>query len=187
VQLRRKAHNLASQKKSQEWQTMLSRLESQFISDCNHFFSEIVKIRRKRTTSPHSLSSIREDGGPIKNDPDEIKRLLFDLHSRMGKQDAHTDIFDKPHYFEITSLVASISGTEKGPAFCEEVISLDEIDAALAEAQSHKACGLDQIANEPLKFGAEQLSPALHTVFNVLLKTGICPSIWAKALVHLIF
>jgi hypothetical protein len=64
---------------------------------------------------------------------------------------------------------------------------LDEIDAALADAQSHKACGLDQIANKPLRFGAEQLSPALHTIFNVLLKTCVCLSIWAKALVHLIF
>jgi hypothetical protein len=111
VQLRRKAHNLASQKKSQEWQTMLSNLEIEFVSDRNHFFSEIVKIRRKRSMSSRSLTSIREDGGPVINDPDEIKRLLFNLHSRMGKQDADLDDFDKPHYFEITSLVSSISGT----------------------------------------------------------------------------
>jgi hypothetical protein len=117
---------------------MLSKLETEFVSDRNHFFSKIVKFHRKRSTSSRSLTSIREDGGPVINDTDEMKRLLFDLHSRMGKQDADLDDFDKPHYFEITSLVSSISGTELGPDFCEKDITLDKIDAALADAQSHR-------------------------------------------------
>jgi hypothetical protein len=146
-----------------------------------------VKIRKKRNSRSPSLSFLHDEGGDITNDPDKIKRLLVDLHSGLGKEDADCDRFDIPHYYEITSLIAAISGTEKGPEFCEREISLKEIDAALAEAQNHKACGLDQIVDEPLKYGADELSPALHIFFNVLLKTGICPSIWAKALVHLIF
>jgi hypothetical protein len=53
------------------------------------------------------------------NDPHEIKRLLFDLHSRMGKHNVDLDDFDKPHYFEITSLVASISGQNWDPTFAK--------------------------------------------------------------------
>jgi hypothetical protein len=187
VQLRRQVHNLASKRENQQWQTLLSRLEVDFMNDRNHFFTEIVKIQRKRNSRSPSLSSLHDEGGAATSDPNKIKKLLFELHSGMGKDDPNCDRFNIPHYFEVKSSIAAISSTEKGPEFCEKEISLEEIDAALAEAQNHKACGLDQIANEPLKYGADELSPALHIFFNVLLKTGICSSIWAKALVHLIF
>jgi hypothetical protein len=59
VQLRKQVHSLASRKKTQQWQTLLSKLEGDFSSDRNHFFSEIDKIRRKHSPQQCSLQSVR--------------------------------------------------------------------------------------------------------------------------------
>jgi hypothetical protein len=122
VQLRRQVHNLASTKKNQQWQTLLFKLEVDFMSDRNHSFAEIVKIRKKRNSRSPSLFSLHAKGGSITNDPEKIKKLRFDLHSGLGKEDADCDRFDIPHYYQVTSLIAAISGSEKGPEFCERKI-----------------------------------------------------------------
>jgi hypothetical protein len=180
-------HLLASQKKTQQWQTLLSKLEGDFSSDRNHFFSEIVKIRRKHSPQQCSLQSVRLTNNNVTNEPEKVKRALFDLHSGMGKEDADNDKFDKLHFHKISSVVSAICGTEIGADFCERLMSKDEIGAALSEAKNHKACGIDQIANEPQKYGGEPVALALHKLFSIMLRTCICPSIWAKALVHLIY
>jgi hypothetical protein len=186
VQLRRQVHSLASVKKNQQWQTLLSKLETDFVSDRNHFYSEIVRIRRKKSSST-ALISLRDGQNLVTDDPNKVKKMLFDLHSNWGKEEPDTANFDRLHYFSITSVIAAISNTETGPAFCEQKISIEEIRAAIDEAQNNKVVGLDQIANEPLKYAAKHVANALHTLFNILLQAGTCPKIWSKALVHLIF
>lgn len=188
VQLRRNVHLTANRKKSLQQQILLSRLETEFVQDRRHFFREIVKIRRKRSKSRScSLQSLRDSTGSVTNDPIKIKQILFDLHSGAGKNDPEAPHFDKVHYQHISSLMSAVSESEDGPAFCETRISLDEIKAALSKAQNQKACGLDQIHNEPLKHGGNALASSLHLLFNAMLKAGVCPSIWAKALVHLAY
>jgi endonuclease/exonuclease/phosphatase family metal-dependent hydrolase len=189
VQLRRRAHSLASAKKSQEYQNMLSNLKTDYISDRQHFFKEILRIRRKKSPSSQ-ISALRVDGNArigVTSRPSEIKQILHELHSKMGKEDPQNNKFDQPHYHTIAAIVAAINPSEVGPIFCEKEISFNEINDAVAEAQNQKACGLDQVHNEPLKHGGKSVFDALRLLFNLLLKTGSSPSLWAKALVHLMF
>jgi hypothetical protein len=89
--LKKQVHSLASRKKTQQWQTLLSKLEGDFSSDRDHFFSEIVKIRRKHSPQQCSLQSVRLTYNTVTNEPEKVKRALFDLHSGMGKEDADND------------------------------------------------------------------------------------------------
>jgi hypothetical protein len=94
---------------------------------------------------------VRLTNNTVTNEPEKVKRALFDLHSSMGKEDADNDKFDKLHFHKISSVVSAICGTEIGADFCERfwLMSEDEIGAALSEAKNHKACGIDQIATSP--------------------------------------
>jgi hypothetical protein len=74
-----------------------------------------------------------------------------------------------------------------GPAFCEQQMSTEEIKAALNKLENNKAAGMDCIQNEALKHGADPLLESLQTLFNFILKTGVSPTIWQSAMIHLIF
>jgi hypothetical protein len=187
VQLRRRSHTLASSKRNQQYQDMLSNLETDYISDRQHFFKEILKIRRKKMPN-HQITALHDPHSrQATSQPDEVKQILFELHSSLGKEDPNTDKFDQPHYHTITSIIAAISPKEVGPNFCEEDISFGEIEDAISKAENHKACGMDQIHNEALKHGGDAIISALQALFNLMLRTSSSPSLWAKALVHLIF
>jgi exonuclease III len=161
VQLRRRSHTLASSKRNQQYQNMLSNLETDYLSDRQHFFKEILKIRRKKVPN-HQITALQDPHSrQATSQPDEVKQILFELHSSLGKEDPNTDKFEQPHYHTITSIIAAISPTEVGPNFCEKNISFAEIEDAISKAQNHKACGMDQIHNEALKHGGDAIIFAL--------------------------
>jgi hypothetical protein len=116
-----------------------------------------------------------------------IKRILFDLHSEMGKLDPDNPKFDKPHFESITNIVAAINSNEKGPECYDKMFTESEIEAAIAEAQNHKATGLDKVPNEALTYGGQPIISAFHLLLNFMHNNSLSPTIWAKALVHLIY
>jgi hypothetical protein len=120
VRLRQRSHTLASSKRNQQYQNMHSYLETDYILDCQHFFKEILKIRRKKMPN-HQITTLHDPHSTqATSQPDEVKQILFELHSSLGKEDPNTDKFDQLHYHTITSIIAAISPTEVVPNFCDE-------------------------------------------------------------------
>jgi hypothetical protein len=132
---------------------------------------------------------MRSPDGPndITSDPNIIKQLLFDYHSSLGQHNPDDPRFDKPFCQRIETDLSSVSTTEIGPAFCEQEMSTEEIKAALNKLENNKAAGMDCVQNEALKHGGDSLLESLRTLFNFILKTGVSPTIWQSAMIHLIF
>jgi hypothetical protein len=105
----------------------------------------------------------------------------------MGKLDPDNPKFDKPHFESITDTVAAINSSEKGPECYDKMFTESEIEAAIAEAQNHKATGLDKVPNEALTYGGQPIISAFHLLLNFMHNNSLSPPIWAKALVHLTY
>jgi hypothetical protein len=59
-------------------------------------------------------------------------------------------------------------------------IKTNEILKAIKTLKNNKACGLDSIQNEFIKYGQHVLLPVLHKLFNMVLTSGAYPQIWAE-------
>ena len=58
-------------------------------------------------------------------------------------------------------------------------ISVDEVQKAVANLKSGKACGLDHIHAEMLKTGGKDVILFMTKLFNTIFDKGIYPSDWA--------
>jgi hypothetical protein len=127
VQLRRKVHTLAAAKKKSFYQSLLTKLETEFVSDRSQFYKEIVKLRRKGQDQSFLLNLKSDPSLPdsdVTSKPDDIKRILFDLHSSLGRHDRNDSRFDVNHLQEIKQMVNLKPSNQIGPDFCERTISL---------------------------------------------------------------
>ena len=62
-------------------------------------------------------------------------------------------------------------------------ISVDEVQKAVANLKSGKACGLDRIHAEILKTGGKDVILFMTKLFNTIFDKGIYLSDWAKAII----
>ena len=62
-------------------------------------------------------------------------------------------------------------------------ISVDEVQKAVTNLKSGKACGLDHIHAEMLKMGGKDVILFMTKLFNTIFDKGIYPSDWAKAII----
>ena len=62
----------------------------------------------------------------------------------------------------------------------DEEILMTELEKAIKSLKTNKACGVDGILNEFLKHSPPSIKEAILMLFNVILKTGYFPEIWAK-------
>lgn len=188
VQLRRNVHVLAKSKQQALYQSMLTRLETEFVNDRNHFYRQIVKLR-KRGRDSTALLSLKPDpkSSDVTVNPNEIKQILFELHSSLGRHDADDPRFDKAHLAQVQQLVQSVPPSEVGPEFCEQEFTQQEIETVIGSLQNNKAVGLDEVFNEALKAGGTPLVRALTQICNFAWNQGVVPTIWHSSTIQLIF
>ena len=62
-------------------------------------------------------------------------------------------------------------------------ITQDEIAKAITNLKNDKSPGRDNILNEVLKAGKEQLLSPLEKLFNIILKSGVFPNEWSHGLI----
>ena len=65
--------------------------------------------------------------------------------------------------------------------------TIEEVQKCISKLQNNKACGSDKIINEFLKTSAPKLFNVFTLLFNLILKTGIVPSIWTVGVIKPIF
>jgi hypothetical protein len=117
---------------------------------------------------------------------DEIERILFDLHSSMGRHNRDDPRFDVNHLKVIEQTATSEPSDQVGPDFCELAISSEEIDTVLHLLQNNKAIGLDSICNESLKAGGDCLVSALVDFFSFIWAQAVVQSVWHSLTICLI-
>ena len=62
-------------------------------------------------------------------------------------------------------------------------LSVDEVQKAVTNLKSGKACGFDHIHAEMLKTGGKDVILFMTKLFNTIFDKGIYPSDWAKAII----
>ena len=76
--------------------------------------------------------------------------------------------------------------TQANPELNRE-IELAEVQAAIKALKNGKACGLDGISNEMIKYGQHALVKPLTQLFNHILMSGFYPSAWALGYISPIY
>jgi exonuclease III len=66
-------------------------------------------------------------------------------------------------------------------------IEICEVQKAIKALKNGKACGLDGISNEMIKYSQHVLTQPLTKIFNDVLSTGIYPSQWAQGYISPIY
>ena len=66
-------------------------------------------------------------------------------------------------------------------------ISSSEISKACNKLKNNKSCGVDSILNEMLKYGQCALLHGIEKLFNLILSSGIYPSVWSSGHIIQIF
>ena len=66
-------------------------------------------------------------------------------------------------------------------------ITLDELNKALKNSKTGKACGIDGIQMEFLKFSKGHLDKPLLSLFNYIFDNGVYPKAWSTGLINPIF
>jgi hypothetical protein len=71
--------------------------------------------------------------------------------------------------------------SQLGEGISNRMITLEEVEHAIAKQKNHKAPGHDGIQAECLKQGLKPLAEALHRLFNLLFELGFTPESWQLA------
>ena len=62
-------------------------------------------------------------------------------------------------------------------------ITLNELQDKIQTLQPKKACGVDGILNEMIKYTDHKFQLAILKLFNIILSSGIFPNIWNQGLI----
>ena len=130
---------------------------------------------------------LRPDGSLAVNEEDKCEAWA-DYYERLGrpKQDPN---FDSTFAEETKSLVAAFA--EESKQSPNENLDKDfddeELEVALDNLQFYKACSFDQVRNEALKVGGEEIRTELLKLFNWINAQEQVPTEWAKSLVFCLY
>jgi len=102
------------------------------------------------------------------------------------------DYFDQNHMMEIHSFIEKYSNQPPDPEdypnlsdeICNGAISLDDVNYHLGKLKNNKACGVDGICGEFLRYAPEELSNVLFCMFNYIFDKGEWPSSWAEGIIN---
>jgi hypothetical protein len=142
ISLRQQVHALASRKKDERYQHLLTKIDTLFINDRRHFFHEIVKLRKDTSdaTQMHALRAptIAEAPVTVTSNPNDIKQILYEFHSGLGHHNRLDRRFDTNHMTSVENEVNAVPLSEVGPEFCEMDIINDEVLESLTKVETTK-------------------------------------------------
>ena len=150
----------------------------------------------KHTLSKYSRIDREKIANEIKNTKHSNPRKFWKiLNSESHQSDVKCSITDLHDYFkEINS--SSQTGdnmpnlnindeNSENELNCE--ITYDEIEKALKNLKNNKACGIDKILNEHIKYSYMSLKHVYFKLFNLILDKGIFPKSWSSGIIHPVY
>jgi hypothetical protein len=192
--LRREAQSVIQSNKAVKWKNMLSKLQSNFENDKRHFFATIKTLKTSCLKSkPSSIISLTvplnlavKGADRTTTDLQEIKQILCEFHSRLCQPSSATNAFDSQFYENTTHYVQRIPNSKKYSLFFDLPPSVQETKNIVDNLVNFKAAGLDLLFNESLKIGGPLLCTSLEILFNCIWLLESTPTVWSRALIHLI-
>ena len=152
-----------------EWKYVNDIIEEGLKSNNNKPFWQYIKSRRQDNVGIAPL----KDNSVLHSDSKSKARILIKQFQSVFTPEDGSPLppMEKKSYNSIDNIIITTEGVTK---------LLKNINPA-------KACGPDAIPNIVLKNCAENLAPALTTIFQLSLNTGLLPEDWTKANVSCVF
>jgi hypothetical protein len=213
--LRAKKHKSSQVNKTQPWYhptlkflrqrvNAQGKLLKQFPNDPHIRGSYYKTLKNYRRSVKYHKKQFKQDminklDDLCSNSPRDYWKLLAKLKNENLDNDPTTQI--KPdqwlkHFTELNSKSSNENINAqlwKNPLTCQlnhtlnKQIELNEVQGAIKALKNGKACGLDGISNEMIKYGQHVLIKPLTKLFNHILMSGIYPSNWSVGYISPIY
>ncbi len=143
--------------------SLLSQIDSLDGDSSRDFWRTIDNLKEKNTNC----------------DPPNIPAFLEHFRN-LGKDPFNLTASQKSTIAELEQLEINLRTNET----TDSPISIKEIRVEMNKLKHNKSAGPDQVINEILKASSDAILPALATLFNAILNSGIYPSGWNFAFIR---
>ena len=126
---------------------------------------------RKKKRSGVGKSALDENGTEVFGE--EIKRVFKLAFEKLGKEEEIRERFDEHHKAKTIKEVQELEKKNKtrGAGELSREITLDEVTRCISKLKKGKAAGIDEIINELIKYGGEQVHMVIWQLLNICFKT----------------
>ncbi|VDI40881.1 Hypothetical predicted protein [Mytilus galloprovincialis] len=165
-------------------QSFCLEIDNMVTSNPNDFWDKIKKLGpRKVQNIPMEVYG--PNGEILTDDDSVLNRWKTDFHN-IYNMDNSTAEFNDNFHSQVLSHKSSLEDCMIDPLYDENPelntnITIDEIRRLILGAKNGKACGIDSIPYEVLKY--ESVISVLHSLFQLIFETSIIPSIWRQAII----
>ena len=125
-----------------------------------------------------TIKQLRDGGNKAKCASSPIPLNEWYEHYKQLHADNSVSQYDDKFKDYINSKIRSLDHSKND--ILDPPISTKEIENALNKAKNNKACGLDNISNEFLKYGRHALLDPLQKLFNLIHQSMAFPSNWSQ-------
>ena len=104
---------------------------------------------------------------------------------KLGKQSEIRESFDESHFKKVEREVKVIEQKNlgRGEAGLNGVIRLEEVKQVIKKLKNGKASGVDNIVNEVIKYGGEQVSKVIWLLCRSCFELEHIPHDWMKGVI----
>ena len=122
-------------------------------------------LKKCRNGDGESVSAIRNSQGKVVYELDDIL-TAWRQHFTKIYTPVNDPKYDREHYEYVNLKVKEYNEMVDTDRFLENDFSFKEVELAVNKLHSKKACGMDGISAEHLKYGGKSLVSVLRTLFN---------------------
>ena len=143
-------------------------------------------VRKEKTVKLRVGSGITSDRNKVKNEISRFYKALYDKHDNTGE--GLDGIITQYKSAVLGNSEDYKSKTDNFRQRIEEKsITKEETCNAIKRLKNGKAQGVDNVPNEFLKYGGEELYERLTKIFNEILDTGYIPKQWKISRTRLLY
>ena len=138
-------------------------------------YFDYVSLCSSKHSNPRKFWKILNSESP----QSDVKCSITDLHDYFKEINSSSQTGDNMPNLNIND------ENSENELNCE--ITYDEIEKALKNLKNNKACGIDKILNEHIKYSYMSLKHVYFKLFNLILDKGIFPKSWSSGIIHPVY
>ena len=151
-----------------------AKIYRKFIKHKNFLFCENIhqKLRLLKSKSPKDYWNIINISKKQKTNSIDISTFYEHFKELNEKRKDNTDSFNEND-------ILLTNNSDLNSEF-----TMEELDDVVDRLKCKKACGVDNIINEFIKYSSHEMRSALVRLFNLILNSGIVPTEWCISLIQ---
>ena len=108
---------------------------------------------------------------------------------KLGKKGNHQEIFDERFATEVREEMEEVVGSnnERGMDDLNDEIRYAAVKKIVSRLKNGKAAGIDEIVNEVIKYGGEQVSVVIWQIIRICFEGEKTPDDWMKGMIFAIY